>query len=129
MPEKIQRSEEAQGETLTPVCGQGALPCSHAHLPGGAEGPALGVARGVPAGLAGVLATQDGLLVGVIPGVPGGLGPFHGNDTQGAQMSAGPSSVSHAAREVFLGFSCGRGLGDMPCGRSCCLSGSELRSF
>lgn len=75
MPEKIQCSEEAQGEMLTPVCGQGALPCSRAHLPGGAKGPALGVDRGVPAGLAGVLATQDRLLVGVIPGVPGGLGP------------------------------------------------------
>lgn len=53
MPEKIQRSEEAKGETLTPVCGQGALPHSHARLPRGAEDPALGVARGVPAGLAG----------------------------------------------------------------------------
>lgn len=66
MPEKVQRSEEAQGETLTPVCGQGALPRSHACLRRGAEGPALGVARGVPAGLAGVLATQDRLLVGEI---------------------------------------------------------------
>ena len=58
MPEKIQRSEEAQGETLTPVCGQGALPRLRAHIPGGAEGPTLGVARGVSAGLAGVPATQ-----------------------------------------------------------------------
>ena len=67
MPEKIQRSEEAQGETLTPVCGQGALPRLRAHIPGGAEGPTLGVARGVSAGLAGVPATQDRLLVGAIP--------------------------------------------------------------
>lgn len=67
MPEEIQRSEEAQGETLTPVCGQGALPRLRAHIPGGAEGPTLGVARGVSAGLAGVPATQDRLLVGAIP--------------------------------------------------------------
>ena len=95
MPEKIQHSEEAQGETLTPVCGQGGLPHSHAHLPRVAEDPALGVARGVPAGLAGVLATQDRLLVGEIQTrcVRWTWSLPCGNDTKGAQMWAWPPDV------------------------------------